>query len=270
MIRRVAWIAAAAAALAGCSLIGSKPAEPDTLAKWVAAHARLPGDISTVVGTGEGMKAAKTADGNGIVLTSTDPKSTTPELRYYFVPLSEVDAKLDADLRKAIFPGGTATFAPDGDKPARKLSESELETLYLSFIVAKDVALCEGLTKPCDAAVLAAVVGKLKGAPLSGKGSRSFMVTAAPDPEKVMGDEAGDVQALCGFDPKRDRMPSHVAQGCQNLRRMAWAIDRGFTLSEKGDLVALTPEALKRQLDTLARGPVYRDGNLDGAITEEN
>jgi hypothetical protein len=259
---------AAMAALAGCSWLGGGTVEADALSRWAIAHAEPVGDPKIYAAGDAKARVAATADGKGVAMTSADPKQPMPELRLYLVPLAQLDPALDARLRGTLFPGGTATFAAGEEKaPKRKLAESELEQLYLQFTIQPGNALCADFTRPCDAATVS-VVGKLKGRPLAGRGSRSIGLTPAADPERLMGAQAPDAQALCGFDPLRDRLPTHIATGCNHQRWLRWAVAHGFTLGGPGGLIPLSPEALKAWLTAWLGQPLYKDGVVDGALVE--
>ncbi|MFZ5748518.1 MAG: hypothetical protein ACOY45_12800 [Pseudomonadota bacterium] len=270
-MRRI-WKAAtalgAAAAIAGCHLVTPAASEPDALAKWVREQGVIV-DPPATVGDGKDGRVEATADGHGYRFVPAK-ESQGPAVDLYLVPVDSIDAGVDRALRQKIFPGGIATIGPKGGddtQPKRSLAEADVERLYLQVLVVKDGALCADFTKPCDAAMPMMMVGKLRARPMMGKDGEALglMVDAAPD--AVVGAGGPDMQKLCGFDPRRDRVPMHVAMGCRNLGRMTWAADHGFTLSQNGDsLIPITPDALKRMIQAYAEGTFYKDGLLVGTL----
>jgi hypothetical protein len=266
---RTGWgvLLGAAALLSGCGLLGAKQPDPDGLARWGAARGMFPDDPAKL-GFGPADRLRKTADGHGMenVPTKQNPANGT---RIYFVPLADLDAKLDADLRARMFPGGTATFAPAEDgQPKRHIALTELDAFYVQLTVAAGNALCEKLTRACDAAHDVSLVGKLKGAPILGNKARAITVNPIVSADGLIGKDIADAQTLCGFDPARDRVPTHVADGCLNQRRIQWAGPHGYTLRPMGLVLPFTEAALKQwlrsYLDLAARmGP----GEI-GSLTE--
>jgi hypothetical protein len=265
---RGALALACAASLGGCGLFGHH-AEPDALALWTAEHATLLTPEPAGGADLQGFRVQHTPDGHGYALTPVE-KGSTPPLRYYFVPVSAVDDALDAKLRKAVFPGGVATLTPNEENaPPLRFAETELDGFYLRMLITDRSSSCDKFKRICDAVGDIALVGKLRGAPLLGKGKKLLKIDIAElATGPLTAKDLPDAAKTCGFDPDRDRLPSHIATACQRIRLIDWALDNGFTLDPSHQLLPLTPDALKVMLRALPDS-FYVTKQLRGTIEED-
>jgi len=256
-----------ASALGGCG-IGSKDAEPDTLATWVAGHAvpiTKPGEYLV----NDGRTVTFTEDQKGVAFSRTKEGESFP-MRVYFVPVSALDSGLETDLRKGMFPSGTATLSPLGDsKEDRKVSEAELDKLYYEFVIVPKSAQCGADNHLCDAVHAVAVIGALKGNSVMGQGSRKLFlaINDVVNTDKLLEEKVKDTQEICGIDPQNDRVPHHIAYGCRGMLLLRFARDNGFGIDRKQTvLTPVTTEALQTISREALRQSLYKDGKFRGAL----
>jgi hypothetical protein len=263
----------AALSLGSCGTFGGGSVEPDTLAKWVVDHAEdvvKPDDITP----DSGRSIGRTDDKKGVVVSK--PKEGDGfALHVYLVPVAALDAGLEADLRKQIFPGGTATAkqvnqgSSSSDTSDKKVSEAEFDKLYYEFIIVPKSALCGADNHPCDAVQGVALLGTLKGNAPFGKGSRKLFAPfqLVTDTDKFVDDQIKDAQATCGFDPKNDRVPHHVAMGCRGMMMLRYAAEHGFGVDRNQlMLMPVTTEALTLLTREALRESLYKDGSFKGSL----
>lgn len=257
-------------ALAGCDLLGGG-GEPDRLARWVLPNAVLLGDAKANPESGKQIQ--QSPDGRGYLFVPSPDSKEAPS-RLYLVPLATVDPAIDAAVRKAVFPGGVATYR-DGRSPGdnaesgtvKRLAETELEAFYLAFRIVDQSALCEGLSKPCDGVSRIMLLGKLKGRSVVGQDSEVLMIEAMMSASKLLFDKIMDAAPeRCGFDPEREALPSHIAGACRTMLKLEWAHDNDFTLDQIGGALPLSPEALKVLLAQLPIASFYEKGELLGRM----
>lgn len=267
---RALMMLAFSTALAGCGLLGQS-GEPDRLAKWVLPNATLLGEAS--VNPEASNRIQQSADGRGYQFSPPAGSNEAPS-RLYFVPVATVDTVLEADIRKATFPGGVATLRTGrspGDMPEsgklEKLAETELEAFYLAFTIVDQSALCEGLSKPCDGVGRIILLGKLKGHPVVGQNSRVLMLDAMQSAmQNVFGDALKAAPDRCGFDPARTAVPDHIAGACRTMLKLEWARDNDFTLDFVSGALPLSPEALGVLMAEVAKTSFYENGELKGKL----
>lgn len=259
-------------AMAGCDLLGGG-GEPDRLARWVLPHAVLLGDAKANPESGKLIQ--QSPDGRGY-LFMPPPDSKEAPSRLYFVPLATVDPSIDAAVRKAVFPGGVATYR-DGRKPGDKaergtverLAETEFEAFYLAFTIVDQSALCDGLSKPCDGVGRILLLGKLKGRTAVGQDSEVLMLDVMLlASQQVFGKIMDAAPERCGFNPDRDALPGHIAGACRTMLKLEWARDNDFTLDQFGGALPLSPQALKVLLAELPKASFYKKGELLGRMEQ--
>jgi hypothetical protein len=257
-----------AGVLGGCGVLGSGSAEPDTLAVWVTGHAvpvTKPGDYQV----NDGRTVTLTEDQKGVAFSRPKEGESFP-MRVYFVPVSALDGTLDSDLRKGMFPSGTATLSPAGDsKEDRKVSEAELDKLYYELVVVPKSAQCGEDAHLCDAVHAIALIGALKGNSVMGQGSRKLFlaINDVVNTDKLLEEKVKDTQDVCGIDPQNDRVPHHIAYGCRGMLLLRYARDNGFGIDRKQNvLTPVTPDALKTISREALRQSLYKDGKFKGTL----